>query len=205
MRWTVEDQLLVLWYAMGDPAPCDALTPAEREISVWTMRDWSTARIAEARRTSQRTVANQLRSIYAKLRVSGRIELAILLHTTQEPPAPCGMREWGAFIRGEWILIHSFDHSGCKFMVARKNSLGTPIHPLLTPRERHVLAFRAQALGLKSIAVELGISQGTASRALSSGIKKLGLPSPLDLTRFTTFPVDDDREITRGEETSRAL
>ena len=41
---------------------------------------WSNAAIATARRVSPTTVANQARSIYAKLGISSRVELLALKH-----------------------------------------------------------------------------------------------------------------------------
>ena len=52
------------------------LTAAERQVVVGVLRGRSNAAIATARRTSCRTVANQLAAIYRKLGVSSRWELA---------------------------------------------------------------------------------------------------------------------------------
>ena len=53
------------------------LTPAEREVYVLLRDGLSNAAIAELRRTSERTVANQARAIYAKLGVNGRRDLVL--------------------------------------------------------------------------------------------------------------------------------
>lgn len=59
------------------PPPDDAaLTPAERAVVALALGDLSNRAIAARRRTSPRTVANQLASAYAKLGVSSRAELA---------------------------------------------------------------------------------------------------------------------------------
>lgn len=55
------------------------LTRAEAEVARYAASGLSTARIAEHRRTSRTTVANQLASSYAKLGVSSRRGLAALL------------------------------------------------------------------------------------------------------------------------------
>jgi DNA-binding NarL/FixJ family response regulator len=55
-------------------APC--LTSAERQVVTGVLNGRTNAAIASARRTSCRTVANQLAAIYRKLGVSSRWELA---------------------------------------------------------------------------------------------------------------------------------
>jgi DNA-binding CsgD family transcriptional regulator len=51
------------------------LSPAERDVVRHVLEGCSNAEIARRRRSSTNTVANQLRSIYGKLQVSGRLEL----------------------------------------------------------------------------------------------------------------------------------
>jgi DNA-binding NarL/FixJ family response regulator len=71
-----DDQYLVLSF----PAPAwnlpECFTAAEREIVLGMLRGASNEAIARERCTSVRTVANQIASIFVKLRVSSRIELA---------------------------------------------------------------------------------------------------------------------------------
>lgn len=55
------------------------LTRAEREVASATIHGDSTAAIARMRGRSPRTIANQLASIYRKLGVSSRAELAARL------------------------------------------------------------------------------------------------------------------------------
>lgn len=52
------------------------LTDAEREICRFVMLGWSSEHIAKHRDTSERTVANQLASIFRKLEITDRFELA---------------------------------------------------------------------------------------------------------------------------------
>jgi DNA-binding NarL/FixJ family response regulator len=54
------------------------LTPAEREIVRRLLRGESNRAIASGRGTSERTVANQVASIYQKLGLASRSELAAL-------------------------------------------------------------------------------------------------------------------------------
>ena len=62
------------------------LTAAEEEVVALVLEGLSNAGIARRRRTRQRTVANQLASIFRKLGVSSRSELAA---------AVCSRRAWG--------------------------------------------------------------------------------------------------------------
>lgn len=54
----------------------DALTDAEREVARRVVGGCTNAEVGAARGSSERTVANQLQSIYRKLGVSDRRELA---------------------------------------------------------------------------------------------------------------------------------
>jgi len=56
-----------------------ALTAAEHEVLELLLAGRTNAEIARRRRTAPRTVANQLGSIYRKLRVGGRRQLLALL------------------------------------------------------------------------------------------------------------------------------
>jgi DNA-binding CsgD family transcriptional regulator len=53
----------------------DALTPREQAIVRRLVEGWSTSSLAAERRTSGRTIANQLASVFRKMNVSGRREL----------------------------------------------------------------------------------------------------------------------------------
>jgi DNA-binding CsgD family transcriptional regulator len=64
--------------ATGEGAPAE-LTAAEWEIATAALEGLSNAAIAARRGRSPRTVANQLASIYRKLRVASRAELAARL------------------------------------------------------------------------------------------------------------------------------
>jgi DNA-binding NarL/FixJ family response regulator len=52
------------------------LTRAERAIAVLLLEGYSNARIAKHRGTSERTVVNQVASIFKKARVASRTEFA---------------------------------------------------------------------------------------------------------------------------------
>lgn len=55
------------------------LSPSEREVAALVLRGLSNAAIARARGVAVRTVANQLASMFKKLHVGSRTELATLL------------------------------------------------------------------------------------------------------------------------------
>lgn len=55
------------------------LTPAEQEVLALVLDGFDNASIAEARKTTTRTVANQVASIFRKVGVASRSELAAKL------------------------------------------------------------------------------------------------------------------------------
>ncbi|GMV17817.1 MAG: hypothetical protein HS104_26410 [Polyangiaceae bacterium] len=71
-----EGELLVLIFPLPRPPPRGELTEAEREVVACVLEGATTAAIAARRRTSPRTVANQLQSIFRKLGIASRAELA---------------------------------------------------------------------------------------------------------------------------------
>jgi DNA-binding CsgD family transcriptional regulator len=75
-RFTIEgDDYVLLEFALPRMELPAALTVAEREVARRTIEGQSKVEIARARKASVNTVANQLRSVYAKLRVSSVPEL----------------------------------------------------------------------------------------------------------------------------------
>ncbi len=72
------DTYAVLSWSALPAAKLPALTGAEREVLDHLLAGKSNAVIARLRRTSVRTVANQVASIFRKLGVSSRSELAAL-------------------------------------------------------------------------------------------------------------------------------
>lgn len=92
LRFECDDlEVLVLDLELDEP-DLPELTPCEREVAFLVSDGLSNAEIAEARSVSVRTVANQIRSIFTKLGLSSRWDLA--QHLTQRslaakpPPAP---------------------------------------------------------------------------------------------------------------------
>lgn len=73
-----DDQYAILAFPLARPPLPSGLSSAEQEVMRGVLAGQSNSEIAAARATSVHTVANQLRSIYAKLGISGRVELVRL-------------------------------------------------------------------------------------------------------------------------------
>ncbi|HEX6273995.1 MAG TPA: LuxR C-terminal-related transcriptional regulator [Polyangiaceae bacterium] len=73
-----EDEYVLFSFALPEARESETLTAAEREVVRALVQGRSNEEIARARRTSPNTVANQVRSACAKLRVRGRLELVRL-------------------------------------------------------------------------------------------------------------------------------
>jgi DNA-binding CsgD family transcriptional regulator len=70
-----EQEYLVLSYPVAPIASTSELTHAERDVALAFARGRSMRDIAAMRGTSTRTIANQIRAIYAKLGVGSRVQL----------------------------------------------------------------------------------------------------------------------------------
>jgi DNA-binding NarL/FixJ family response regulator len=75
----------VVSWARPDSAIESMLSPAECSVVRLVIEGFSHAEIASRRKTSTRTVANQLASVFRRLKVSGRLQLCRYL---VELPAP---------------------------------------------------------------------------------------------------------------------
>jgi DNA-binding NarL/FixJ family response regulator len=68
------------WFVLSLPSPAEwlpsELTEAERDVAALVLEGLSNRAIAQHRKTSVRTVANQIASVFRKLKVAGRTELA---------------------------------------------------------------------------------------------------------------------------------
>ena len=78
------ESLVVLSYPIGKSATFEPLTPAEQEILVHVAASCSNEYIAARRRTSARTVANQIAAMFRKLGVGSRRELLAIWTTVEE-------------------------------------------------------------------------------------------------------------------------
>ena len=75
------ERVIVLSVPSVAASTLPALTQSEQHIAERAARGDSNAEIARNRKTSARTVANQLARIYQKLGVRSRVELAALMRS----------------------------------------------------------------------------------------------------------------------------
>jgi DNA-binding NarL/FixJ family response regulator len=71
------EQLVVFSHPLAERDDEHALTPAERDVVSRVVQGCSNQQIAVERGTSPRTVAKQVQSIYRKLSLHSRAELAV--------------------------------------------------------------------------------------------------------------------------------
>ena len=77
------DERLVLSFPLDAPVVPATLTKAEQAVAVLVLEGRTDAEIAEVRGVSKRTVANQIASVFRKLNVSSRVELAARLREAE--------------------------------------------------------------------------------------------------------------------------
>jgi DNA-binding CsgD family transcriptional regulator len=70
-----DDEYVVLAFPLETTRAPEGLTEAEREVVAYALEGLTNGEIARRRGTSPNTVANQLRAVYQKFGVSGRLEL----------------------------------------------------------------------------------------------------------------------------------
>ena len=70
----IDDELVVFSWDISEP-PTSALTSAEREVLARIVRGESNQTIATARKTSVRTIANQVASLLRKTGAASRFDL----------------------------------------------------------------------------------------------------------------------------------
>jgi DNA-binding NarL/FixJ family response regulator len=76
-------EMAVLSYPLSPADLPKSLTEAEREVALAIFEGRSNAEIAAQRGTSPRTVANQVASLFAKLGLRSRSELAALAYRSE--------------------------------------------------------------------------------------------------------------------------
>jgi DNA-binding NarL/FixJ family response regulator len=74
-----DERLLVGAYPLIDPESVSCLTETEREVAAQIIAGSTNSNIAKRRGLSEHTVANQVQSIFVKLHVHSRAELAARL------------------------------------------------------------------------------------------------------------------------------
>lgn len=78
VEWAGSRHLAIAVQRTG-PEGLDSLSPAENQVCGLLLEGLSYGEISKSRRTSPRTTANQVSSVFRKLRVSGRLELLVTL------------------------------------------------------------------------------------------------------------------------------
>jgi DNA-binding NarL/FixJ family response regulator len=79
------DEIALLSYPVPPAGSVEGLTSAEDEVARAVVRGLSNGQIARLRSTSVRTVANQVASIFRKLRIGSRRELVALMESGSKP------------------------------------------------------------------------------------------------------------------------
>jgi DNA-binding NarL/FixJ family response regulator len=77
------EEVVVFSVPLSSPALPLSLSAAERDVAVDVLEGLSNAEIAKARSTSERTVANQVASVFRKLGVRSRSEAVAALGRLQ--------------------------------------------------------------------------------------------------------------------------
>ena len=77
------EEVAIFSYPLARPALPASLSPAEGAVALALLEGLSNGDIARARKTSARTVANQVASIFRKLGLSSRGEVAMALSRLQ--------------------------------------------------------------------------------------------------------------------------
>jgi DNA-binding NarL/FixJ family response regulator len=171
-----DEDLLVIRYELDELEIPRTLTLAERGVAEALLRGSSMASIAKERGTARRTIANQLRAIYAKVGVTSRLELVAKLRARSGE----ANAHWRDLLDGKWTPLFVFAVEGRRYMLAARQPNGR----WLSQQEESVLHHRARALGIKQIVARVSLSAATVRRLLASGMKKLGLVSASELARF---------------------
>ena len=90
---------------------------------------------------------------------------------------------WQGLAAGRWSLIDRIDTDGRRYYVAVANpSEGVPARSL-TPLERQIVAMAISGEPNKVIGYALGFAASTVAGKLSEAMRKLGVPSRIDLIR----------------------
>jgi DNA-binding CsgD family transcriptional regulator len=93
--------------------------------------------------------------------------------------------EWRALSAGRWSVVEHFDRDGRRYLVAFRAEGA----PMLSPRERAVAALAAAGCSNKAIGYELGIATSTVGGHLASAMRKLGVPSRVEMVaRWNAHP-----------------
>jgi len=90
---------------------------------------------------------------------------------------------WRGLVQGTWSLVDHVDSDGKRFLFAKRNTPDVRSWHTLSAREQQVLSYAAEGHSHKLIGYELGISESTSARHLTTAARKIGARSRLDLIR----------------------
>lgn len=111
---------------------------------------------------------------------AARTERARLRRTTDGE----ALSLWKALVDGRWTIIDVEERDGKRLVLARRNMLGARDVAALDDAERDVAWLASMGHSHKYIAYELGFSEASVVRRLTSALAKLGFKSRRDLVRF---------------------
>ena len=93
------------------------------------------------------------------------------------------LEAWCALVRGRWSMVDWFDSDQRRYVLALRNRPQVSDPRGLTERESQVVAYAALGESHKMIAYRLGISRPTATNALRSAMRKLGVRTQAQLVQ----------------------
>ena len=88
---------------------------------------------------------------------------------------------WRALVRGRWSMVDWFDTDNRRYILALPNPPRISDPRGLTQRESQVVAYAALGHTHKIIGYRLGVSRATATNALRSAMRKLGVKTQAQL------------------------
>ena len=98
------------------------------------------------------------------------------------------LRLWKGLVAGRWSLVDRFDADGRRFLIARRNEPAVAGPPVLTERERQVLAYAALGFSNEHTAYAMGLAPSTVSSHLRSGMRRVGARDRADLAAVFAPP-----------------
>jgi len=156
-------------YLLRQLAPFErpgTLSRAQRAIVRLIVSGHSVASIARTRRTSARTVSNQLTIIRLKLRTKD-------LRSVE--PSTCVVPNtdfWDRVLSGRLVVEHlCFERNRVYAFTSVKRGRIPP----LSERERETLALATSGCSIKEISQDLGVTESSVDTYLRRGLKKLNI------------------------------
>lgn len=91
------------------------------------------------------------------------------------------LSRWRELVEGRWALVDAVERDGRRYVVARRIEAGRGRGGGLSRREREVATYAVQGMGIKEVAVALGLSSSTVGTHLGSAMRKLGVRTRAEL------------------------